>query len=468
MRKTILSAGLAALCAVSITASAQDYSLNPIFEFINIQEPEEYPWLRAAEGTNWEHDGTNTQDFFSTLIRYDDTRLMLYILENGINEAEATDEQLAISAEFPDRSIIWVNPDTGAPMGVALDLDNTIIEDSEFYIQKVTGTHPDGPTSDRSWALLDAWPQIAVDGDGYLYMSDKHKILRFLPDGDGGFQEPTVVFTYPEQDPPVYGSSDALHYRAWIIRSLNVVGSGDNKIMTTAARFWIDNGGTLYYESTDGGATFEVTEYRGQDWDGGAREIGHGGATSAPVVNTELNEEWIFSNGFPGSNDRLFRFVRTAGTDEEFFQDAIELFNPTIDPADVPEIEKYMKWNMIDVAAMDGVPYIAVLTLPDWQSRNNPDTFEATAWVALHSVALDPNNDGIEGDFVSSYQIDSREIDELQGLADEDNWDAAYLATINMSMAPSGQVEILWSGGNNGFGRLVVGEVVSVKDWALF
>ena len=100
------------------------------------------------------------------------------------------------------------------------------------------------PTSDRSWALTEQWVQIAVDGDGYLYVSDKHKVLRYTPDGNYGFTGPEIVLTYPEMDPPLLGPFPmSQHYRAWTIQSMNVKGSGDNKIMTTAARFWIDGGG---------------------------------------------------------------------------------------------------------------------------------------------------------------------------------------------------------------------------------
>lgn len=447
------------------TAISEDYQLTPVWEFLNTKENPHYPWLKAQQGTNWQHDGSNTMDFFSTLIRYDDSRLILFLLENGIDEANATPEELAIAEQFPDRSVLWINPVDGSPMGVALDLPLYPAPDSEFYQQKVTGTHPDGPTSDRSWALLEQWPQIAVDGDGYLYVSDKHKVLRYTPNDANGFDGPEIVFTYPELDPPTWmGDSTNQHYRAWTIRSMNVKGSGANKVMTTAARFWIDGGGMIYYTSNDGGASFEIQHHRSQ---GGY--VGTGGTASMPVIVDELGEEWVFGTGFPGSSNRLFRFVRFAGSTEQFEIDPAELWNPQPDPADVSEVEKYNMWEMIDVAAADGVPYVAVLTLPKWQSRNNADYIDATAWVALHSTELNVNDDFVEGAFVASYQIDSREDDEFQGLDAEDNWDAAYLATINMHVLNDGTVEILWSGGNNGFGRLVVGDVdVAVQDWSLF
>ncbi|MBN2325582.1 MAG: hypothetical protein JXR73_00410 [Candidatus Omnitrophica bacterium] len=474
MKRIIL--GLLIVSVIASAGMSQDYAIKKVWEFLPTQENPAHPWLKAQSGTNSEHDGANTMDFSSTLIRYDENRLMLFLLENGIDEANASDADKAVAEQYPDRSILWIDPDTGASMGVALTIGLQPTPDSEYYIQKCTGTHPDGPTSDRSWQLIEQWPQIGVDGDGYLYYGDKHKILRYLPDGNGGFTGPEIVFRYPEQDPPVWAVSEELHYRAWCIRSLNVKGSGDNKVMTTAARFWIDGGGIIYYTSDDGGASWTMQTHRGQDQRGG---IGTGGAATLPVIDENMGEEWIFGNGFPGSDDRLYRFIRPADTTEDFQQDIAELWDPTEDPAEISDVEKYKKWNMIDVAAADGAPYIAVLTLPKWQSRNppesNPEWEEATAWVALHSISLDPNDDFIEGDFLSSYQIAYREKDELQGVAgDEDNWDAAYLATINMSVPdgyPEGAAEILWSGGVSGFGRLVVGDVeipTHVNEWSLF
>lgn len=469
MKKTLFAT--LALALIVQVGSAQEYNITKVWEYLNTQDNPQHPWLKAQMGTNWEHDGSNTMDFFSTLIRYDQNRLMLLLVENGIDEANAAGTDADIAAQFPDRSVIWIDPGNGSSMGVAITFGKAPAPDSEYYIQKNTGTHPDGPTSDRSWQLLEQWPQIGVDGDGYLYLGDKHKILRYTPDGNYGFTGPELVFTYPEQDPPVWtADNSSLHYRAWCIRIINVKGSGQNKVMTTAARFWIDGGGIIYYVSNDGGASWTMQTHRGQEQRGG---IGTGGAASQPIINEEFGEEWMFGNGFPGSDDRIYRFVRPAGTTEDFAQDVPELWDPTADPSDLPETQKYMKWNVIDVAAADGLPYIAVLTLPKWQSRTDPALAESTAWVALHSITLDPNEDGIEGDFVSSYQIDSREGDEPQGVAgDEDPWDAAYLATIHMSVPngfPAGTAEILWSGGANGFGRLVVGNVdVSVPDWSIY
>ena len=122
--------------------------------------------------------------------------------------------------------------------------------------------------------------------------------------------------------------------------------------------------GIIYYTSSDGGASWEMQTHRGQEQRGG---IGTGGTASLPIIDEDFGEEWVFGTGFPGSDDRLYRFIRPEGSASDFEQDSEELWNPEADPSDLPEVEKYNKWNIIDVAAADGLPNIAVLTLPKWQ-----------------------------------------------------------------------------------------------------
>lgn len=475
MRKLIFAFLIMALC-VSFT-TAQNYNIKKVWEFLPTVQNDAHPWLKAKNGTNSEHDGTNTMDFSSELVRYDASRLMLMIVENGIDEATTTTtaEQQAIAAKFPDRSIIWINPVDGSPMGVALTIGQYPSKDTYYYIQKCKGLHPDGPTTERLDLLREQYPHFAVDGDGYVYVCDKHKVLRYKPSGNT-FTGPEIVFEYPEQDPPIWmGDTTNMHFRSWAIKSINIKGKGNNKIMTTAGRHWLDGGGVMVYSSTDGGATFKIQTYHGQ----GTSLTGTGGTCSSLITMTKTNEEYVFSTGFPGSADRLFEFYRTASTSDPLEQLDNTFFGPTGDPADLPEESKYSMWNMIDIAATDTLPYVAVLTLPKWQSSkepnltDHPEWAESTSWVALHSITLDPNQDGTEGDFLSSYQIKFREQDEPQGVAgDEDNWDAAYYASIKMDIPagfPSGTAEILWSGGTSGFGRLVVGDVVvGIDEWSLF
>ncbi len=60
-------------------------------------------------------------DSMGALKRYDANRLLLGIRENGIDES-APGANLSLAAQYPDRSLIWINPTNGAAMGIALNI----------------------------------------------------------------------------------------------------------------------------------------------------------------------------------------------------------------------------------------------------------------------------------------------------------------------------------------------------------
>src|SRR5207249_9574783 len=65
-------------------------------------------------------DGHWPMDTLAALKRYDANRLILGIRENGIDETQVHNTNLANA--YPDRSLIWINPTNGAPMGIALNI----------------------------------------------------------------------------------------------------------------------------------------------------------------------------------------------------------------------------------------------------------------------------------------------------------------------------------------------------------
>ncbi len=160
---------LLVVCLFALPVIAQDVEIKPVFEHLAKNGVPGFPFMKAAQGLNDDSSGNADYDMISSFVRYDENRLLLYVVENGIDES-AADHDAAMSAEFPDRTIWWINPVTGAPMGIALQVGFEPWPNSDFYIEKTTGNHPDGPTSDRSWALVDVYPVISVDGDGYLYL----------------------------------------------------------------------------------------------------------------------------------------------------------------------------------------------------------------------------------------------------------------------------------------------------------
>lgn len=465
-----LSALLAAAPAMS-----QEVEIQPVFEHLTNQGVPGMPFMVAQQGTNDFPLGDSDYDLVSKLTRYDENRLLLYVIENGIDETDP-EHDAEMASMYPDRTIWWIDDMTGEPMGIALEVGLEPWPNSEYYIQKTTGQHPDGPDSDRSWALTDIYPTIDVDGDGYLYVGNVHNVIRYELDGDT-FVNPEKVWNRPEEE------TENQHYRAWRIWDLNVQGSGDDKYMTVDPRFWIDLGGTWVLSSNDGGESWT--------WED---EFASGGGASGVFFNPEFEEEYVFNVAFPGRNGGkgftpLRRYVRPAGTTEEFVEDPADLWSPNRDPAidegDFPEpnmvTEYYQNWTACDVATHDGVPYIAVANIPRWQSRNDdwsavdPPQDPPTAWIALHSVTADPNGDFVEGDFVASHSIPFIEADEPGQLTDGqpgDPWHNAYATAITINVPedfPEGAFEILWSSGGIGFGRYVVGDVdLDVDSWSLY
>ncbi|RJP32311.1 MAG: hypothetical protein C4527_06345 [Candidatus Omnitrophota bacterium] len=450
-------------------AISQDLTIKPVFELLAKNGVPGFPFMKAQVGLNDFSLGDSDYDMISSFVRYDANRLLLYVVENGIDENDPNHDA-AMAAQFPDRTIWWISPNDGSPMGIALQVGLTPWPHSDYYIQKTTGQHPDGPTTNRSWALTDIYPVMSVDGDGYLYVGNVHNIIRYTLNGNT-FGNPQKVWNRPEVE------TANLHYRAWRIWDMNVTGSGQNKKMTIDAKYWIDLGGTWYLTSNDGGASWT--------WED---EFNSGGGASIPVVNQAAGEEWVFNTAFPGRNGGqdftpLRRYIRPAGSSEEFQEDPAELWAPTRDPAIAgmadPDLvtSLYQGWAKCDVAAYQGIPYIVVCTLPRWQSHSADWGTQdpPTAWLAIHSSAADPNDDFIEGDFVSAYQIQHIEADEL-GMIDAgvptDPWHNIYLSEVNIYVPagfPSGAFEILWSGGAIGYGRYVVGDVVvNVNEWSIF
>src|SRR5262249_3655426 len=121
----------AGLCLTACTLlwcnSAPGQAINPVFEYLINKLPSPLPILTNATPTNTDNeigDGHWPMDTLSALKRYDTNRLILGIRENGINETDPslTPAQLALSTNYPDRSLIWINPTNGAPMGIALKI----------------------------------------------------------------------------------------------------------------------------------------------------------------------------------------------------------------------------------------------------------------------------------------------------------------------------------------------------------
>ena len=470
-------------------------SQNPYFPFMVAQQGQS-----NAAGSGGQVPGQNNtkfeMDLVSSLIRYDANRLLLFVVENGINEDDPNHDA-AMAAAYPDRTIWWINAGDGSPMGIALQpldpsasttftREGTEYQTIDFY--PITDFFLSRALDDRSRSfrpdmLQEEAPKVTADAEGNLYVTDRHQLLRYQPDGNGGFTGPELVYQYPQVNPPQIagrGAGADGHFRSWRMTDVDVMGAGAQKVMTTSGRHWIDGAGMVVYQSNDGGASWEAKYHTGRSEVGG-----HGGGGTRIVTDTDVGEEYTITNSFPGSGDSIRRYVRGIGQDAPFDIDVADFFayennDPAVagmpDPDTVTSL--YKGWTKADVAAIDGIPLFVTFAIPKWKSLNGDwgGQQAPSPWLALHSWNADPNDDGIEGDFVSAHQIPWRDEDEpnIPGANfDEDAgvaWHNTYLCDVNVYVNPgyaAGAFEILVSGGGIGYARYVVGDT-NIGEWSVY
>lgn len=260
--------------------------------------------------------GLDPYPLLGPLKRYDNNRMLLQIMENGIVESsqlQTTNFALyQLSTNFPDRSLIWINPTNGAPMGVALVIGQTPVvparPDWASNFVAVNGTailnvnegySPNWKSTAIKWDSVppaDSYPAFMhptnaaffnncwymdydVSEDGFIYVGHRYKIFRYAPDGSGGFvTTPEVIFTVGVSTNSL-GETNACAYNndrfkhRWFdlagqFTSIKVRGSGINTKITAGGR-----------------ATWEIGNY-------GDRELWYIGAWKDTGGNTNWFPIW--------------------------------------------------------------------------------------------------------------------------------------------------------------------------------
>ncbi len=431
--KGVKPAGILAFVGLfAFVAGAQE--VEPVWEHLINDDSVPLPILKAESHPDETYDGTFKMDTYGGFERYDDGRLLLGIRDNGIDESDPNHDA-DLAAQYPDRSLIWINPSDGSPMGVAL----------------VVGFYPvplDQEFLDAGGTELDYYFNFGVSDDGVIYVGYKNKIVRYAPDGNGGFSEPTVAYTY-END-----GSDYWHQ--WRFECIKVKGSGSDTVILAGGKTWRTNQGYCYLTTTDG-ETFSLSGMVPNGWAQAS------GGASMPI--TREGEEWVYVSTYPGSDSgtgtTFYRFWRPADTEDDFQKDT-ELFNAekNSDAAG----DEYRTEFISALDAHSDLDYVVVYSTPSWNSENLG--FESTrpGWLALHDMA---------GAFLSAYQLDVTEDVELDPAMDPPAalWHGT-LGDVNIYVpegAPAGACEILWYSGAYGYGRYKVGDIPTpVDDWSLY
>lgn len=429
---------LVALAVVGIVpfgALAQE--ITHVWEYLISEGDSPIAIMKAESNPGETYDGTFTMDTYGGFERYDGGRLLLGIRENGINESDPGHDA-ALAAQYPDRSLIWINPGDGSPMGVALVVGfSPVALDQDFL--------------DAGGSDIEYYFNFGVADDGVIYVGYKNKVIRYAPDGGGGFTSPTVAYTHAND-----GSANWYQWRWDCVRAK---GSGANTVILAGGKTWRPNQG-YYYLTTEDGVTFAVA---GSVPNGYANASG---GASKPILNEVDAEEYVYATCYPGSDGgtgtTFYRYWRPAGTTDDFEKDT-ELFNAEKNGDAAPD--EYRTEFMSAVDGDDSLNYVVAYSTPSWNSENLGLAETRPGWLAVH--------DTVEGTFISAYKLEVTEDVEF----DPDAAPPAALwhgtlgdVSVNVPEgAPAGACEILWHSGVYGYGRYIIGDIpVGVGDWSLY
>lgn len=287
MNKAILaSLGLAAF---AISPSAQQVTpvwVHHINGSINGNPADAIPVLVKNVGAPYinQGPGTSKQFAFGKIARYDSTRLLLMVKENGIAEGDAgnTPAQNDLAAAYPDRSLVWIDIATGKPLGVAHRFP------VKAFVALGQANNNDYYTS---WGI-DEGPE----GQRALYSTHRYGILRWAPKAGGGWED-TFTYAWIEPTPgakdengnDLDGSSRGDGSQSWRWRDFRVTGSGDKTMLMGGGGTWRASQHSQVFKTDDGLKFYPVARFN--DRDGGRKgNYSQGGLTSS-VIQYGLDPE---------------------------------------------------------------------------------------------------------------------------------------------------------------------------------
>lgn len=434
------------------------------------------PILRKADGPTELADGTSSFDNYAAFVRYDSTRLLLGIRENGINETTASPADLALAAQYPDRSIIWINAATGAPLGIAHQMP-------VFPVTLEDGTQSSPNDFFWNWGIADG-----PEGQRPIYSTYKNVILRWAPLAAGGWSNtPTVAWIEPV--PGIGdGSSGGDGSLSWRWRTFRVSGSGANTAIYAGGATWRMSMHVQKFTTADG-LTFTPVA-RVNDRDGGIKNrYSWSGMNTKPVKFTgdpaRPNLELLFSPSFPAAGRDLKprRYSRNpdslvegsftevlAGAPQfnrrNFFDvdhaaaGGLPAFEWEGPEAPFPSGTEYYDGNWSYAMDSDtGLDYVVNYSGPSWNNQYGPDE-RRPGWLGVHRLGGDIASG------LSSYKLDFNEVTEVT--LDNVNTGNSYTYDGNVTVyrdpnSPANlqRSEVLWSGGSFGFGVFTVQNVAA-------
>lgn len=429
-----------------------------------VQSPIDYSWDGDPEDAPWY--GVNLHDQYDGFVRYDENRLLLGIRDNGIDETDPNHDA-ALAAKYPDRSLIWIDPSTGAPQGVALRIGFKPVELSAEYESMIDGGSGNpaiegwgDPKNRRFVSGKESAPEYMnfdVSDDGVIYLGYWYMILRYDPDGKGGFTGPTIAY---EQDYRNHGGTDRLSQ--WRFGDIEVNGSGKNTQIILSGKTW-RNGMRARVFNVD--ATTNTWTIRGNYGETKSGCFGECGGYSQIVKNAN-NDEVLYGAGNI-STSGVWRYYWDGGT---YAKDDPELFSPiSIDGAD-GFTHPVAASNASDVATAQDLDYIVLATSPSWGKQGSADA-DKPGFVSLYSTALDHEGDYLGdvmfGSTKTKPPVESDEPSAASSGAAVWNGIMSQVKVYPMPAYGKDAAEVLYLSMVYGYGRYLIG-VTNVDQWSLY
>lgn len=418
----------------------------------------------SEDGPWW---GASIHDQLDGFIRYDANRLMLGLRDNGIDET-AAGHDAELAARFPDRSILWINPGDGSPIGVAIRIGFNPVPLSEEYINMNKGINPDPPI--EGWNAAGDGNRSAVTGttehgpeymnfdvsdDGVIYLGYWYMILRWNPDGQGGFTGPTIAY---EQDYRNHGGTDRLGQ--WRFGDIEILGSGANTRAVLAGKTW-RNGMQIRVFDVD--ATTNTWTIRGNYGETKQGDFGTDGGCSEPVVSG--GEEFIY-NASANTGIGVKRFYWDG---ETYMQSPGEEFSGK----DLPGADGYehalTRWGS-DTATRSDLNYVVVGCSPSYNQQNSATAVDIPGWITAYSTADDATIGEQVGEVVfgGTKERPPVESDELSA-GGYGPWSMimSQVKVYRQSGYADNACEVLYLNQILGYGRYTIGNT-GVDEWSVY
>lgn len=438
---------------------------------ILVNGPPDPRWHGNPEDAPWY--GVNLHDQYDGFVRYDENRLLLGVRDNGIDETDPNHDA-ALAAQYPDRSLLWINAGDGTPAGIALVVGHEPVQISDHYKAMIRGEQPDpqvegwngdggarivGPGTD---VYAPEYMAFDVSESGSIYLGYWYFVLRYDPDGNGGFTGPTTVY---EHDYVNHGGTQRV--QQWRFGDVELQGSGAEMRAVLAGKTWRNGMHIRVFDVDASDPNNEVWTIRGAYGETQNGSFGQSGGVSK-IVSTVDGDEVIYE----GSNVTAGGVRRHFWAGDTYEADVPEVFEPRPPMEDADrDIYALPTRFSTDVATHEDLDYIVVATVPSWAQQNSAEVDIPGFITAYSVVGADP-----VGEFISNAVFGGTKerppVESDEPAARGDNaavWNAimGHIEVNRMPGFAQGASEVLYLSDVYGYGRYVIGDT-NVGEWSLY